>query len=483
MAPFPAAIAAIAAVLAFFIDITIGVTITPPPNLNLGEATSIKGVARTIAEGALSYYSGNATEFVDLPSPYYWWECGALMGAILDYSHYTADSSYDDLLSTALSTNIGPNYDLMIPKYQGQEGNDDQAFWTFNMLTAAERNFPQVDDVNVPSWLQVAENSWNSLAGRWNMSACGGGLLWQIFEDNPNGLNYRNSVSNGGLFQISARLYRATGNQTYLDWANKVWDWSRALKMIDDEYIVYDGANSDKNCTDMNPISFSYSAGIYLYGAAVLANTTAGDAASTWLQRTEGLLQGSKSFFTPYSNATNIMYEHACEQVDLCNTDMKSFKGYLSRFMYASTLMVSSIQDTVQELLNTSATAAANSCSGGEDSATCGQKWYVGGFDGSVGLGQQMCALETVQGHLARQAAAPLGKGEIKDVRQSSATETANAGASPTAPTDSSESSSAATTSMDTRRSKSAGVAVVPGLERLWNALGLGLFTVVFAIV
>lgn len=399
------------------------------------------------------------------------------MGAILDYSHYTDDSSYDDLLTTALSANIGPTNDLMIPKYQGQEGNDDQAFWTFNMLTAAERNFRQVEDASVPSWLQVAENSWNSLASRWNVSACGGGLLWQIFVDNPNGLNYRNSVSNGGLFQISARLYRATGNQTYLDWANKVWNWSTAIGMIDEKYVVYDGASSDKNCTDMNPISFSYSAGIYMYGAAVLANITDGDTASTWAQRTESLLDASKTFFSPFGNATNIMYEHACEQVDLCNTDMKSFKGYLSRFMYASTLMLPTIHDTVQELLNVSATAAANSCSGGDDSATCGQKWYVGGFDGSVGLGQQMSALETVQGHLARQAAPPLGKGEIKDVRgQAAATET-------TAPTDASVSSSTVTTPMDTRSSKSAGVAVVPGSEGLWDVLGLALFTAVFAVV
>lgn len=245
------------------------------------------------------------------------------MGALLDYSHYTEDSSYDELLSTALSANIGPTNDLMIPKYQGQEGNDDQAFWTFNMLTAAERNLPQVEDASVPSWLQVAESSWNSLSGRWNTSACGGGLLWQIFAENPNGLNYKNSVSNGGLFQISARLYRATGNQTYLDWANKVWDWSVAVQMIDKNYFVYDGADSDKNCTDMNPVSFSYSSGIYLYGAAVLANATDGVAASTWIQRTEGLLQASRSFFSPYGNATNIMYEHACETVERCNTDSK----------------------------------------------------------------------------------------------------------------------------------------------------------------
>lgn len=399
------------------------------------------------------------------------------MGSLLDYSHYTADDSYDDLLTTALSANIGPTNDLMIPKYQGQEGNDDQAFWTFNMLTAAERNLPQVDDASVPSFLQVAENAWNSLSGRWNTSACGGGLLWQIFPENPNGLNYRNSVSNGGLFQISARLYRATGNQTYLDWANKVWDWSVAIKMVDENYFVYDGADSSTNCTDMNPISFSYSAGIYLYGAAVLANTTEGNAASTWTQRTEGLLKASESFFSPYENSTNIMYEHACEQVERCNVDMKSFKGYLSRFMYASTLMVPSIQADVKQLLNASATAAANACSGGEDSVTCGQKWYVGGFDGNVGLGQQMCALETVQGHLVQQAAAPLRKGEIKDVRQSDVT------AGTTSPTPSGDGSVSISAAITPTKTKSAGVAVVPGREGFLETLCLMLCTIVFATV
>lgn len=171
------------------------------------------------------------------------------------------------------------------------------------------------------------------------------------------------------------------------------------------------------------------------------------------------------------------MYEHACEQVERCNVDMKSFKGYLSRFMYASTLMVPSLQADVKELLDATATAAANACSGGDDSVTCGQKWYVGGFDGSVGLGQQMCALETVQGHLARQAAPPLRKGEIKDVRQSDVV------TSPTASGDGSVSISAAITPTNTKKSKSAGVAVVPGREGFWETLCLMLCTAIFATV
>lgn len=386
------------------------------------------------------------------------------MGAMLDYSHYTNDSTYDDILTTAISAQVvSPTNDLMVPADYGSEGNDDQAFWTFTVLSAAERNFPQTADTTVPSWLEVAENSFNTMSARWNTSACGGGLLWQIFADNPNGLNYRNSVSNGGLFQISARLYRATGNQTYLDWANKVWDWSTTVQFVDPNYYVYDGADSRDDCSvaKRNNVSFSYAAGIYMYGAAVLANATNGtDAASTWATHTSGLLKAAGSFFTPYDNASNVMYEHACEPYGLCDTDMKSFKGYLSRFMYASAVLLPALDPAVSTYLEASATAAGRACAGGDGGTTCGQKWYTGGFDGSAGLGQEMSALETVQGLLARGAAAPYGAGEIKDVRRSAGSAAASSSAS--AASASAVASTTATSSpAKTRRSSSLGSRMV----------------------
>lgn len=404
-----------------------------------------------------------------------------MMGAMLDYSHYTNDSTYDELLTTALSAQaVSPAYDLMVPAHYGSEGNDDQAFWTFAILSAAERNFPQTSNTSIPSYIQIAENAWNSIAARWNTSACGGGVLWQIFADNPNGLNYRNSVSNGGLFQISARLFRATGNQTYLDWANKVWDWSRAVEFIDDNYYVYDGADSRDNCTvaKRNNITFSYAAGIYLYGAAVLANATTNDTStsSTWLTHTQGLLGGAKSFFGPYDNSTNVMFEHACEPYGTCNVDMKSFKGYLSRFMRASVQMVPSLASQVSTYLDTSATAAAKSCSGGEAGTSCGQKWYTGGFDGSMGLGQSMSALETVQGSLASMATAPYTQSEIQDVRRPAAVASGNVGVDGGAPTPSSEGDAAATpSSANTKRNRSMGVRKVPGsVVMVWAVTMLG---------
>ncbi|XXG94373.1 hypothetical protein Hte_000628 [Hypoxylon texense] len=425
---------------------------TSPKDININDPTSIRSVASTLAYGTMAWYSGNVTDTPEtiavFPPPHYWWQAGAAWGAMLDYSHYTGDSSYDEVITQALLSQVGPKFDFMMPLHFGSEGNDDQAFWSFAILEAAERNFPQPDDTT-PPWLDIASNIWNSMVVRWNTSSCGGGLAWQIFESNPNGMHYKNSVSNGGFFQMSARLARATGNDTYLEWAQKVWDWSEKIGFVDENYNVYDGADSQDNCAEVNKLSFSYAQGIYMYGAAVLYNYTNGD--KTWGDRTSGLLKAADSYFSPYPNATNIMFEHACEPYEVCNTDMKSFKGYLSRFMWATTRMMPATLPRVQTLLNASAIAAAKACSGGQNGTVCGQKWYVGGFDGVSGLGQQMTALETVQGLLAQEATPPFKAGEIKHVKGTdSPAEDSSSTTDPAA-------MSATPTPTPTRRSNSAG--------------------------
>ncbi len=360
-----------------------------------------------------------------------WWQAGAAWGAMLDYSHYTGDPSYDTVVTEALLSQVGTNFDYMTEQHRGSTGNDDQAFWAFAVLEAAERNFPQPDD-DIPPWLDLATNIWNSMVVRWNTTHCDGGFNWQIFADNPNGMDYKNSISNGGFFQISARLARATGNNTYLDWAQKVWDWSETVGIVNNaSYTVYDGVDSKDNCATVNQHQFSYTQAVYTYGAAVLYNYTNGD--PKWGNRTSGLLDAAKVYFSPFENATNIMYEAACEPYGICNVDQKSFKGYVSRFFWATTKMMPSTLDQVEPLLTTSALAAAGACSGGDDGTTCGQKWYTGGYDGVPGLGQQMSALETVQGLLSREASPPLKAGEIKHVKGESALpSTAGPTASPT---------------------------------------------------
>lgn len=98
------------------------------------------------------------------------------------------------------------------------------------------------------------------------------------------------------------------------------------------------------------------------------------------------------------------MFEPSCEPTNNCNNDQLSFKAYVARWFAKSSIVAPFIAPLVQELLTTSAKAAAVACSGGEDGVTCGEKWYVGGYDGSYGIGQQLSALEVTQALLIARA-------------------------------------------------------------------------------
>lgn len=105
------------------------------------------------------------------------------------------------------------DWNYMPPAYYSSLGNDDQAFWALAVLSAEEYGLPFPAGQRVARWIDLAIAVWDTQVARWNMESCNGGLKWQIFESNK-GYNYRNSISNGGFIQISARLARYTGNQT-----------------------------------------------------------------------------------------------------------------------------------------------------------------------------------------------------------------------------------------------------------------------------
>lgn len=325
---------------------------------------------------------------------------------MIDYWAYTGDTTYQATVTRAVAAQVGPDKNFIVPNHKDQEGNDDQAFWVCAALSGMELNHPAPSGT---TWLGLAEAAFENIAARWDTTTCGGGLSWQIYADNVNGLDYKNSISNLGLFQIAARLARYTGKQEYADWAEKVWDWMTGVGLITDDYMIYDGTSRSKGCPKASGsalIEWTYNNGMAIYGAAAMYSLT-GD--QTWHDRVHGLLAtGASRFFTPFPNATNVLYEVACEKNGMCNVDQKSFKGYLSRFWAKSAMLVPDIADKVTSLLQTSAEAAAESCSGGDDGVTCGQKWYVGGWDGTWGVGQQLTSMETIQALLVAQGGQPL---------------------------------------------------------------------------
>jgi len=242
------------------------------------DADSIKAAANTIAYNLLTYYHGNESGQTPgiLPGPppagpYYWWEGGALWGTMVDYWHYTGDTTYNNLTEYCLVFQAGaPQNSYMPPNWTASLGNDDQGFWGLSAMLAAETNFqdPPSDE---PQWLALAQAVFNTQAARWDTENCNGGLRWQIPFSN-NGYDYKNSITNGIFFNIAARLARYTGNATYADWAVKAWDWTMSVGYIDANYNIFDGGHVDHNCTDINRAQFSYVAAAYLQGCGFMYN-------------------------------------------------------------------------------------------------------------------------------------------------------------------------------------------------------------------
>ncbi|KAI1648308.1 glycoside hydrolase family 76 protein [Daldinia loculata] len=383
--------------------------------LDVGSPDSIKDTAKKMAEDLVSFYHGDEPGQTPglLPQPYYWWEAGALMGALIDYWYYTGDTTYNDIAQQGLLHQVGPYNDYMPPNQTLTEGNDDQGFWGMAVMTAAEYKF-QDPPSDQPGWLALAQAVFNTQAARWDQEDCNGGLRWQIFTWNT-GFDYKNSISQACFFNIAARLALYTGNTTYADWAVRTWDWMVNVKFIDDNYRVYDGAHIGDNCTTITPYEFSYNVGAFLLGSAAMVAYTnnskqQGDV-EMWRERVDGLLNSTEEiFFFGNDTSNRIMIEIACEPVSLCDTDQQSFKAYLSRWMAATTKWAPWTFDRIKTLLQNSAVAAAKQCTGGDNHRMCGLKWAnnSGVWDGSTGVGQQMAAMEVVLANMIHEAELPV---------------------------------------------------------------------------
>lgn len=362
--------------------------------LDVSSSASIKQAAATVAYDLTSLYSGNSTNTTDynvglFPRPLYWWESGAVWGAFLDYYAYTGDSSYNPTVTQALLAQTGPDDNYMPPAQTKTLGNDDQAFWALACIDAVEFGFPNAP--GQPQWLDLATNVWNTQVQRWDDGTCNGGLRWQIFSFNA-GYDYKNALSNVEFFQLSARLARITGNTTYVQWADKTWDWLHAVGIVNEYGAVYDGTDTTTNCSSLNHIQWSDNAAGLLFGAATMYNQTNGSAA--WRDRVSTITNKTLATFV---RGVEVLSEVACEPTGTCNTDQRAFKGIAARWLAKTTAMAPFTRYQIRSAIVGSAQAAAGVCTGGSTGTECGFNWLANGYDNMTGVGPEANALSVIQ--------------------------------------------------------------------------------------
>lgn len=389
--------------------------------LTVTDTNNVKNVASSMAYDMMTTYQGNLSGQVpgllpgglacnpNIDGIYCWWEAGAMFGSLINYWKYTGDTSYNQVVSQAMAFQRGAEDDFNPANQSRSMGLDDQAFWSFTALDAVEANFPEAGG-SVPSWLSLAQAVFNFQLDLWDEQTCGGGFRWQVYPVNK-GYNLKNAVSNGGNFQLAARLAYITGNSTYADWADKVYNWIDQSKLYQRDnstntLYIWDNTVVDNNCSDSTNHVWTYNYGIMLAGAAYMYNYTNGS--EVWLGRVNEILDSTYQLFFPAQYGGNIMNELQCEGLLNCNMDQKSFKAYLARWMAVTALLVPSTAASITPKLAASAVAAAGQCVGGQSGRQCGLQWFTTKWDGTYGVGQQMAALAVVGATLNRQDLAPL---------------------------------------------------------------------------
>ncbi len=98
---------------------------------------------------------------------------------------------------------------------------DDAGWWGLTWLNAY--NF-----TGEAKYLDLAENILSYInANGWDTTCAGG--VWQDTKDGAQ----KDAIANELYFELAARLYRTTGNSTYLSEANAEWSWFKASLIVE----------------------------------------------------------------------------------------------------------------------------------------------------------------------------------------------------------------------------------------------------------
>ncbi|MBO0804502.1 MAG: hypothetical protein J2P25_15685, partial [Nocardiopsaceae bacterium] len=139
-----------------------------------------------------------------------------------------------------------------------------------------------------PGDLRTAEGLFRFVTSGWDTSSsdpCPGGVFWEDVAGSG-----RNTVSNAPNAEVGLLLYRATGQASYLDWARKMYDWTRgclqAPNGMYDDHVNPDGS--------VNTALWSYNQGTMIGAGALLYQAT-GD--RDYLAQAERTAAASVSYY------------------------------------------------------------------------------------------------------------------------------------------------------------------------------------------
>ena len=178
----------------------------------------------------------------------YWWMAHAI-DVLADAYIRTGDEKYKDYADKVLASVVKKNGKIINDYY------DDMQWMALALLRF-------YDETGERKYIVYVEDLWNDITKGWN-DKMGGGIAWRKSQK-----DYKNTPANAPAAILAARLYNTIGNEVYLDWAKKLFEFVEENLVNKNTGQVWDGINREGNGKIDKDWCFTYCHGVYI-GAAV----------------------------------------------------------------------------------------------------------------------------------------------------------------------------------------------------------------------
>jgi predicted alpha-1,6-mannanase (GH76 family) len=246
-----------------------------------------------------------------------WWQQANVLETTIDYTSQTHVTTYIDRIATTFNANKAHSF--IINTYY-----DDEGWWALAWIKA-------YDLTHTADYLMMAKTLFNEMATGWD-STCGGGLWWSKEK------TYKNAVSNELFLEVALRLHQRTPsdmvggggsayNTSYIDWANREWQWFKSSGMLNSSNLINDGLDTS-TCKNNGDPTWTYNQGVIL-GALTDFYQITHD--TSYLTQAEAIADANT---VTNVDDQGILYEQNCEATESCGDDGPQFKGIFIKNLY-----------------------------------------------------------------------------------------------------------------------------------------------------
>lgn len=197
------------------------------------------------------YFVYNSDEFQGSQDPGYWPQAHA-MDVIIDAYIRTKDNKYAQMFGQWYEGIKAVNFSNRNNGYRN-DYYDDSEWIALTMMRLYSVTKEE-------KYLSTAKDLFEWIKTGWNEQA-GGGIAWEAKSHQYS----KNACSNGPAAILAARLFNATQDNTYLDWAKKIFAWEESTLFNPATGAVYDNVNGSTG--EISTTTLSYNQGTFL-GAA-----------------------------------------------------------------------------------------------------------------------------------------------------------------------------------------------------------------------